>query len=561
MDTFWTVLRPCDHGFAHHRKIVFEQDQIGGRTRDIGGAVDRDPDIGGVQRRRVVDAVAHEADDMAEPLQRQQDAMLLLRVDAAEQIDPRQLPDQRLVREMRQRVAGQHAGDRHADLGEDVAGHEFVVAGQHLHGDARSRHRLDRRPGAGLRRIEENGEAGEDKIALVGDRGGLVARVDRAAGDAEGAEALRAERVEGGLEGAARLGVERLLRSVRGLVPPGQPQQILRRALDDQTALGVVLDQDRDAPPLEIERHLVDLLPAGHVERMGGEDRLVERALHAAFEPAVDVGVGDRRAALSAPRPSIARTSLIVASVSVPVLSVHSTSMAPRSWIADRRFTITLRLASSIADRASVTVTIIGSSSGVSPTASASANISDSSTGRWNEMFTTRTNSTINTVRRMISMPNRRMPTAKAVAGGFSARLVARWPSAVSAAGSADDDRCGAADHRGAGKDGVRCAGGVFGARRRVAGLLLGRVRLAGQERLVDEQIAAFEQPRVRRNEIAGDQLDDVAGDQLVDRHREACAVAPHGCLHRHRPAQRLDRILRADFLDEIERHADRDDG
>ena len=105
--------------------------------------------------------------------------------------------------------------------------------------------------------------------------------------------------------------------------------------------------------------------------------------------------------------------------------------MAPRSWIAESRFTITFRLDSSIADRASVTVTIIGSSSGVSPTASASANISDSSTGRWNEMFTTRTNSTINTVRRMISMPNRRMPTAKAVAGGFSARLVARWPSAV----------------------------------------------------------------------------------------------------------------------------------
>ena len=122
---------------------------------------------------------------------------------------------------------------------------------------------------------------------------------------------------------------------------------------------------------------------------------------------------------------------MIVASVNVPVLSVHSTFMAPRSWIAKRRFTITFRLDSSIADRASVTVTIIGSSSGVSPTASASANISDSSTGRWNEMFTTRTNSTINTVSRMISMPKRRMPTAKAVAGGFSARLVARWPSAV----------------------------------------------------------------------------------------------------------------------------------
>ncbi len=105
--------------------------------------------------------------------------------------------------------------------------------------------------------------------------------------------------------------------------------------------------------------------------------------------------------------------------------------MAPRSWIADRRFTITFRLAICMADRASVTVTIIGSSSGVSPTASATANIRDSSNGRLKKIFTTRTNSTMNTVNRMISMPKRRMPMANAVAGGFSARLVARWPSAV----------------------------------------------------------------------------------------------------------------------------------
>ena len=78
----------------------------------------------------------------------------------------------------------------------------------------------------------------------------------------------------------------------------------------------------------------------------------------------------------------MARISLMVASVSVPVLSVHSTFMAPRSWIAVRRFTITFRFDISNADRASVTVTIIGNSSGVNPTASASANISDSSTGR-----------------------------------------------------------------------------------------------------------------------------------------------------------------------------------
>ena len=136
---------------------------------------------------------------------------------------------------------------------------------------------------------------------------------------------------------------------------------------------------------------------------------------------------------LSTPCPSIARTMAIFASVSVPVLSVHSISMAPRSWTADSRFTMTLRLARSMAERARVTVTIIGNSSGVRPTARARANISDSSTGRWKPMFTTSTNRTIRSVSRMISMPKRRTPRTKAVAGGFSARLVARCPNAVRA--------------------------------------------------------------------------------------------------------------------------------
>ena len=99
---------------------------------------------------------------------------------------------------------------------------------------------------------------------------------------------------------------------------------------------------------------------------MGGEDRLVERALHAAFEAAVDIGVTNSALILGADVHRGA-TSLIVASVSVPVLSVHSTSIAPRSWIAERRFTITFRFDISIADRASVTVTIIGRSSGCQP--------------------------------------------------------------------------------------------------------------------------------------------------------------------------------------------------
>ena len=80
--------------------------------------------------------------------------------------------------------------------------------------------------------------------------------------------------------------------------------------------------------------------------------------------------------------------------------------MAPRSWIEARRFTITLRAAMRSAPRDRVTVVIIGSSSGVRPTASATENSSDSSTGRPNSTCVVSTTRTSAMVSRAISRPN-----------------------------------------------------------------------------------------------------------------------------------------------------------
>ena len=95
------------------------------------------------------------------------------------------------------------------------------------------------------------------------------------------------------------------------------------------------------------------------------------------------------------------------ASVRVPVLSVHSTSMAPRSWMAASRFTITRFSAMRMAPRDKVTVMTIGNSSGVRPTASARANRNDSSAGRPKPKCTSRTKSTKKLVRRRINRPRR----------------------------------------------------------------------------------------------------------------------------------------------------------
>jgi len=99
--------------------------------------------------------------------------------------------------------------------------------------------------------------------------------------------------------------------------------------------------------------------------------------------------------------------------------------------MADRRFTTTCFRAMRKAPRASVTDITIGSSSGVSPTASATANRNDSSTGRASRILSSNTNNTSSMVRRMISMPNWRVPRSKAVGGAFAVNDPAMAPSAV----------------------------------------------------------------------------------------------------------------------------------
>ncbi len=67
----------------HHRKALVEQDDGGRLLGDIDRGVDRDADVGGVQRGGVVDPVAEEADDVAIP-QGPDDAFLVQRLDLCE---------------------------------------------------------------------------------------------------------------------------------------------------------------------------------------------------------------------------------------------------------------------------------------------------------------------------------------------------------------------------------------------------------------------------------------------------------------------------------------------
>ena len=124
---------------------------------------------------------------------------------------------------------------------------------------------------------------------------------------------------------------------------------------------------------------------------------------------------------------------MIRSCVSVPVLSVHSTSIAPKFWIALRRLTMTFFFDIAMAPLARLTVTIIGSISGVSPTATATANSSASNQSPLVRPLIRKTRGTITTMKPIISQVNRVMPLSKLVRTRRAAIVPATWPKAVRA--------------------------------------------------------------------------------------------------------------------------------
>ena len=91
------VLRPFLDAAADHVEVALEQHEVGGLARDVDGLLDRQAGVGRVHRRRVVDAVAEEADDVAHLLQREDDPLLLIRIDLDEEVGALGRAPERLV--------------------------------------------------------------------------------------------------------------------------------------------------------------------------------------------------------------------------------------------------------------------------------------------------------------------------------------------------------------------------------------------------------------------------------------------------------------------------------
>ena len=249
----------------------------------------------------------------------------------------------------------------------------------------------------------------------------------------------------------------------------------------------------------------------------------------------------------------------MVPSVSVPVLSVHRMSMLPRFSIASRRRTMTPRrpMARAPADR--VTLMIAGNSSGDRPTASATANRSDSITGRPRSRFTVRTNRTMTTITRIRRYPNWRTPRAKSVSGWRALSRAAIAPNAVRQTGFDDEDLRRAALDRGAEKD---CIGPSRKGRLRLYDprLLLDRKGLARHARFADQEVLRLDHEAIGRDQIACRKQDEIAGHDSAHGHRPLDAVPHDTASQRQAAFQLLDRRRRPVLLKEAEQRASEHD-
>ncbi len=232
------------------------QHEVGGGARRVGRAADGDADVGLFQRRRIVDAVAGHADDVAGALEDLDDLELVLGEDAGEAVRGDDARGVRIGASFGEGVRRHHYLSAEAQFSGGLRGDRLVVAGHHLDVDAHRARRGDRLGAVVARGVEERQEAEKPPVSWR-----------FSASDAESAIALGGVRLD-----------QRLDRLSLGGVGLAQVEDHLRRALGDGEAGALRLDVRLRAFRHRIERperaHGVGLeLQPG---RFGAEDRGVD---------------------------------------------------------------------------------------------------------------------------------------------------------------------------------------------------------------------------------------------------------------------------------------------
>ena len=157
-----------------YSKAGLPEDDVGRVACNIRRGHHGNADIGGVQRGRVIDAVAHETHDVSSTLQSKNDAVLLRRRDPREyRCLLRQMTEGRVV-DPRDVIAGHDPLIVEGDASADVARDAFVVARQNLDRNAVTLELRQHVRDVGQHGIGEADEARQHQVGFI------VARVRRA---------------------------------------------------------------------------------------------------------------------------------------------------------------------------------------------------------------------------------------------------------------------------------------------------------------------------------------------------------------------------------------------
>ena len=160
---------PQPHGVDDRAEVVLEQHEMRGLARDVGAAAAHgDADVRGLERRRVVHAVAGHRDHFAGRAVRLHQAQLLLRTHAREHVHPAHAParaPRRPCAAISLPVSAPPATSMPASA-RDAQRRPGIVAGDHHHADAGLRGTARPRGHRGAQRIGELDEPDEaERIA------------------------------------------------------------------------------------------------------------------------------------------------------------------------------------------------------------------------------------------------------------------------------------------------------------------------------------------------------------------------------------------------------------
>ena len=263
-------------------QVLAEQDRVGGLPGDAGGSGDGEADVGGAQRRCVVDAVAEVADDVPAGAQRPHDAGLVQRIGLGEDRGAGGEGGEGMVAELGGAGAGDRFPGRDAGGLAEGDGGSGLVAGEDDGADALAGEALDCLCRAGFWRVGEAEESGQRQPGLPpGARFAAGFFADGAVGDREQPHAV-VPQLLGDLAG---LGTEG---AAEGLLAAGEPhgragvQDGGDGALGDhQARAGAGVEDDAGAAAGEVKADLAGLVVLGlsnlTVQRLAGaEDRGVQ---------------------------------------------------------------------------------------------------------------------------------------------------------------------------------------------------------------------------------------------------------------------------------------------